>query len=265
VIFAFYSCKQTQKKEKGFTMPDSTHYDNFILNIALATPEFASEKYFNMKHLKAFEFAKELILRKKEIKDTASGILLRKHDWTYDGGQSFSKTIVFVSNGKDFEYAFPFLDEFYYHLEHSKKNSDLYSDYVFNQHKNFEFQLNYIVHKLDLNKSSRRNKLNRFITLLADSLLGMKEIEAAEVDSLKKQLNHITNQNYNENPCSDSASKTINAIIADLQNITNRSIRYFQCKEGNYGYWRLQLIPNDSCIFIKPEFKNKECYSVLFW
>ncbi|MES2141141.1 MAG: hypothetical protein V4511_15650 [Bacteroidota bacterium] len=244
---------------------DSTHYANLILNIALTTPEFASPKYRNIVSEKGFKSLKEFILRKREVKDSALGITLRIHSWTYDGGQSFSKIIIYVSNGVNFEYAFPFLDEYYYYLERPEYKNNEEVQYLFYQRRNFITQLNYVTYSLGLNKPSRIKELNSFVTLLTDSLLGMKEIKLKDIDYLKQYLNKELSKKYKEKPCLDSVSQNINSIISDLQNNKDESIRYFRCKEGSDAYWKFKFNEEDSSIVIHPTFENKECYMVVLW
>lgn len=266
IILTFSACNQQEDKKLFNAVSDSTKYNNLIFNIALSTPDFATEKYQNIVDEKGFKWLKEEILkRKKEVKDTALGITLRLHKWTYDGGQSFSKIIIYVSNGKTFEYAFPFLDEYYYYLINPENKNNIEVQSMFKQHRNFITQLNYITFSLGLNKTSRVKELNSFISLLTDSLLNMKEVKLSDIDYLKQYMKKELTRAYNEKPCLENVSRNINSIISDLQNNKDQSIRYFQCAQGGDAFWKFEFIKRDSTIIIQPTFENKECYFVLLW
>ncbi len=265
-ILLFSTCKQQEEKKQPSSNIDSTRYNNLILNIAMCTPEFLSNKYQTRIDEKWFKRVKELVLRKKEVSDTKLGITLRLHEWTYDGGQSFPNFIIYVSNGKDFEYAFPFLDEYYYDLNGLKKENNEVVQYMFKQHWNFFTQLNYITSKLELNKPSRIKELNTFVSLLTDSLLVMKELKLKDIDYLKDRLDRVlTTNDTSRKFCLENVSKNINSIISDLENNKDQSIRYFLCSEGANAFWKFKFINNDSTIIIQPTVENKECYECVFF
>lgn len=270
------SCKRIKKshgntKNHAYNV-DSIKYSNQIIGVAINAHLLNGLISIIPNNLK-----KEISKIRREVKDTSLGITLRLHSW--GDGQGFAPEIIYVSNNKNFEYAFPFRDEYYYYELQpywGVENRDKDLIQWFNYQMNFTQQFNFILSGLCLNKKYKLPQLQRFITIFEDSLLKMnpitygkniqvsREITLKDTTYLKSIVIH--ERFRNERPCSDSISKNINNIIEDLKKYPDKSVRYFRPIEGGNAFWRFEIIScDDSTLRVETSFEDKECYFNMFW
>jgi hypothetical protein len=259
IISSLLSCKEEAKQ---FNDEKASHYEQLILNVALSNPDY---KCHNCWSKESYDSIKELILNKeREISDDDLGLNMALHKWTYDGGQSFPKAIIYLSNNKGFEYAFPFYDEYYYWriYPNKLKNSKLKRE--FKHRMSFENQLNFVINRLELNKPDKKEELNQFITLLADSLLAMKEFSFNDTLELKKYVDkNLDDTTRITESCAKNVEQNINNIIDKM---SEENIRIFSCYEGFNGFWKFETTTdNKGNLRIKPTFENKECYFSVYF
>jgi len=227
---------------------DSIKYINFIVNIA-NNSTMMDIKYQHLNELGLEEFKYELWTSERKTSDSTLGIEFRTHSWDFT--QSFPKTIIYIRKDS-FEYAFPFVDEFYYMVlnydnYHEGPCKDELQDRMSLKH-----QLKYILSQL---KIKSPNDINQFTTVFMTSLLGVKEITKNDIDSLNSYLK--TKQYPDDSPCGKVRKQNILNIIDELG---KPNVRYFDCFEAYEGFWRFEISEINNRYILNPTFVNYECY-----
>ena len=168
------------------------------------------------------------------------------HSW--QNGFDDPAYIVYVSDNKNFQYAFPFNDEDFY------ESANYYSDKMtsedkerilryYNWYAALDYHLTYICDSLKI--SDNKTKLNRFVSLFADSLLHLKPISAEDT-----------------NMYSDSCKKN---FVIGLSCLKQDSVRYYNPKEGDGAIWKFKVDTANELYPIKTTFLNRNCYRVFRW
>lgn len=266
ILIIFYvGCKSDTSKKQVLSKSERFN-DALILNIALSDPDLDAP-YSSSDT--GYAWARKKILDDpKIVSDSALNISMRLYDWTYNGGQSFPKKIIYVNDNKGFEYAFAFRDEYYFWLikNNATMNEELLSEY--NSKMNFENQLNLIINKLKFNRQYNADKLIRFEQLFLDSLLGMKRILAKDTIELKENYNEIIPR-LSDTICIDSLNSNLKRILQSLKKDKNKRF-YFPSERGN-SFWQFETIKwkepitGETLFKIKPTFLNQECYVIWYW
>ncbi len=235
---------------------NASDYNNLILNVVLSNPDLLPP--YKVPEHSLDSFSNQILKVSKEVIDNKLGITLRLHKWSYDG-QTPPKTIVYISDKKGFQYAFPFLDEYYYYCIYvsSSEDEQLIDEYQWKFM--FDWQLNFAIQNLKLNKVSKTGELDKFISLLMDSLLGSSEITLNTISDLNAKLNSAKSRYHETDSCRNKTIISLQKMINNLQN-NKDNIRYFSCIDGYDSYWKFKSILKDSIVFVKPSFENKECY-----
>lgn len=251
-------CFQKANHEKIKTGNDDW-YKHYILNIAMSNPDYNCDRClpdaWNV-------WAKDITKIKRKAIDKDNNVEMNLHQWTYDGGQSFPKSIIYVSGINDYGYAFPFYDEYFYYGKYSPTFLE-HNDSENHTKLTFETHLNYVISKLGYNNIEDKKIANEFLTLFADSLLGLKEITLNDTTELKNYFAEILNDtSYFNEICTETVQENINLIIKSLY---KDDTRIFTSFEGSDGYWKFTFITKGGKLYIKPTFENEECYSCMFW
>jgi hypothetical protein len=254
-LFLLLSCSDTVRNKVVISpeQKDSIRYDNIILSAAFGNAALAPD---TLDLYQGYEKIERMILRRKEIVDSSLGIVTRFHQWDASGGYQYRKRLIYISNMKNFEFLLPFTDEYYrFHADVSIKN-DL------DRLSNLGTQLNYAIFKLGIDKDSNNNRVNQFISLVLDSLIGLREYRLKDTGILKKYSE--INDTYND-ACIRNNSKNIIKIISELENSSPNNVRFFSCAEGFKTYWRIGIFRKNSTINISPSLVNTECYRAYYW
>lgn len=179
-----------------------------------------------------------------EVESTELNLISRTHLWCF--GVHCIYPIIYINNGL-FEYAFPFNDdENFYGYHFSEQDENAIDTLVYLTQQNdaqdeimLDDHLSFVAGKLQI--QTNPHKLNQLITLVADSLLKMEEIDLAEITQLKEEIaeENIPNHTLISKRCISSFQSTANEVINGLQN----GRRYFFRGKGNAGIWEFQLLP----------------------
>tara|TARA_R110002050_G_scaffold241085_2_gene377470 strand:- start:77 stop:880 length:804 start_codon:yes stop_codon:yes gene_type:complete len=258
IVSSLFSCEENTKHIEG----NADHYEQLILNVALTHPDY---QCFKCESKNSYTFIKKLILPKiKEIRSNDLELRMTLHKWSYDGGQSFPKALIYVSNNKDFEYAFPFYDEYYYWRIYSNELKNLELIEELESKITFDKQLNYVISQLNLNKPENREELNHFITLLADSLLGLKRFTSDDTLMLERYLEKkLTDTTRITNSCMQKVKQNINHLMA---NLPDEDVLIYSCAEGRNAFWKFETTVNIKGNYrVKTTFENKECYFSIYY
>lgn len=207
------SCYQRPKSISPFLK--DTKDDNLVMSVAFSDPYILNRYMENLRIRIGYEGVKNIITEvKKSIIDTNLNMVLKLHSWS--NYPDYRKAIVSVFGQDNFEYAFPFQDE------------------TGSAPKRFENAINYCAYGLKL---VSKNSNERFITLLMDSLLQLREIKINDTNYLDSIVQH----KWASNRClKDSVINEINEIKLEL---TKKSgfVRYFECYVGRYSFWRIKI------------------------
>jgi len=168
----------------------------------------------------------------REIKDAELGLTVRMHRWTCGCEVSLPNTIIYLSNRKDFDYAFVLNDE------SLKKNEEdtVHKGFLPNGPPPLQFQLNYLCNRLVLNFNSKKKEIHHFLSIITDSLLGLKKLSDE-----------------------DAAQFNLDAKMTKELKDNNGDILYYESSSKYYkGFWRFEFITYQvNRIFIKAEFSRK--------
>lgn len=203
---------------------DSINEANLVSIIGVNTAEF---KYYIDKYSCL-----------KVIKDTSLAIQLKS--FAQENPSTFQKLIILIKHG-NFLYAFPYTDEMLYCdanllLYHNNKfiALDTLEKDFFLKRTNLEREFNYMIERIGLNQPRNMNRLQKFITLFEDSLLGDKfhELSLKDTTMLLKLANEGIHNPYGSITNTSAYTKNYKQIILDLKNEKNGDIRYFRLHEG---------------------------------
>lgn|GEM_PF-2363785 len=242
-------------------------YDNLIFNIALSYPYY----HYGGRQFRGtnedFKTEKQNILQKRQtIKDDSLGIELALHKWTSYGGDC-PKHIISVC-GENMLFAFPFSDEYLYDVLYSNVTDTLdpnvkqIRDSEILQQVNLSPQLNHILFEKHWTTTKSIAKVDRLITLLADSLLHLYEFKGKDTAEFKKDLlRNIPGGVERIHTCNSAYKKNLDWLAREgvLDNV-----RIFNTLTGGGAYWKFTIVTEPwNKIKIVATIYNSECLEVI--
>ncbi len=203
-------------------------YNRLIWNTAVSCPEYDLSGY-TAKFTKTDSFARYQILDQDAfIQDDSLSLSMARHSWTLAGG-GYPHSIVYVSISDTIEYAFPFLDEYYYRLNiDTLKNTQL--RYIMKKKMNFGAHLNYVLSIYDQSNFSKNKYLaNRLVTLLCDSIMDMKEYTTKDTAAFRIQIQQLLNSGVRSDRCDQMSKINIEKMVMAA---AESDTRFFSPREG---------------------------------
>jgi hypothetical protein len=227
-------------------------YDELIINLALAHPGSKSQACYTGTKEECDLLKRDILANRKIIKSENFPLILTLHGWTTYGGD-FPKAIVHVSNGEGFEYAFPFFDEYYIRSE--KQRTTYQPQTTLGNH------INYIIQQMEWGEEKNRKNINTLITFLADSLLEMKEYPTQDTSAFRNLLKEdLKEADLYSSGCAEKLQANVNEIV---QSASDPNVRFFKCREGVFGLWRIETFFEKEKLKISASFENAACYRVV--
>lgn len=246
------------RSERSDLMSDSVTYNRLIFNVALTNPDFNCVSCFTGPPSRYNRLRRDIVTKRKEVNSESIGVLMALHSWS-DVGGGFPMSIIYICNNRGFEYAFPFFDEYYYSLHPEEVSNDRLR-YELNKNLTFSRHLNFILGQLGLDSSASRAQIDAFTTLLADSLLGLKEYHVQDTSVLRQELSKtVEDATLYRDSCSGKTSKNIDQMVEEA---TKGNVRIFGCKEGEFGFWKFKIENFGLTNRLVVTFENQECYFV---
>jgi len=254
IAFITLSCGLNSNKD----LSRQIEYDNLVFNTALSYPYYNYDINQFGGSRNESERRKKIILKKaNSVKDDSTGLELSLHTWT-DSTGDIPKNIISISIADRFLFAFPFYDEYFHGTATATKDTLLREDLL--THANLSQQLNHILYETYWNTTKNTARANRLITLLADSLLGLKEYIASDTAVLKRALlKDLDGVDLNQ-PCARYLKKNIDWLAKEgvLDNV-----RIFNTVNGRYGFWKFTIVTElHGYISIIATIHNRECYEI---
>jgi hypothetical protein len=242
----FASCKNNTTVLKPHTLDqDSVEYSNYIMNLVMNNykyliPDYSGESKLLRSDTVYYMVKATHVLRRyykrdsmntfqgtREIYDPVLGLDFKIHRWTCGCEVSLPNTIIYLSNRKDFDYGFIFRDE------NAPKSEDTIKGRLPDGPLRLQVQFTYLLNRLKINYIKDKPKVERFVTDIADSLLGLKKLSLA--DSVGLEMN----------------AATINKLKGNNPDILfyNSSSKYYK------GYWRFDIETYDKdMVFVAAHF-----------
>jgi hypothetical protein len=251
------TCAKIDEAEKS-TSCDSSTYDRLIFNIVLSNPDYNCKGCFAGEPHNYEGMKKNILMKTKQVQDSSLGLILTLHSWTSYGGD-FPMSIIHISNDEEFEYAFPFFDEYYY-SQHPYEIQNERLQYEFMKNLTFDRHLNFVIGQLGWVNRDNRDNAARLITLVADSVLGLKEYHINDVDMFRREIEQeVKDSKIYRKLCADNLQANLEEIVKEAR---QDEIRLFGCRTGEFGFWKFRIDDSNKKLRIIVSFENNECYFV---
>jgi hypothetical protein len=222
---------------------------------------FTDSSYYLYKATKVFakgikKDSMNIFLGYKEVNDARLGLTLRIHRWTCGCEVSLPNTMFYLSNRKNFEYAFIFKDE----ARNRRYDDSLTNQALPDGPPRLDFQLNLLANKLRINTADKKESLKHFLSLFTDSLLALKPVTGQDVNTIMsewKKYDEVLNE-AGPCKCAEDIDKEMQQMTDELKS-GNKDILYYRSSSKYYkGYWRFEFIDRGR-ILIKADFNKCTC------
>lgn len=180
----------------------------------------------------------------------------------YSGSGGWNHKIIYVTNGKNINYAFPYIDNYYiWEKNDSTLNKDLPNYSLI-----LEKEINQLikVFKIASVEKNRfdQDKANIFFNDFFTCLLDNKKIYSDDIYRLNIIANFIKYKSplhKHKTQCQQNVLGNINSIINDIKDTTSSNKIYFT--NDNFTFYQL-IYPTqeDTSHFVKIKILNAECY-----
>jgi hypothetical protein len=270
-----FGCNSGGEVTRRDSSKDSVKYAGFIMNTLMNSINYLAPDYSRELELidgdpYYYSYKATKVLRKffksdtingftgyREIRDKELNLTLRIHRWTCGCEVSLPNTVLYVSNQKDFEYAFVLTDE-------SKiRTNDTISEKVHSiGPPTLEFQLNLLINALKINSMQSTKEAEHFFALVTDSLLCLKRLSVGDVNELQKEEEAYNKENMQQPDCSICA-ETINAqmdkMISEIKSGSDTILYYLSTTKYYPGFWRFEFTIKTGKIYITASFNKCIC------
>jgi len=274
-ILCICGCNNGSEVSQEQGLQDTVRYANFIMNVAMnncnyLVPDYAREPELIFADNSYYVYKKTKITRRffkrdsingftgcKEITDKELNLTLRIHRWTCGCEVSLPNTIVYITNQKDFEYAFVLTDE-----SKVRTNDTVIEKLHPVGPPTLQFQLNFISNALKINTLQSTQYAEHFFTLVADSLLGLKRLSAKDITELQKEKGAYHTENIKQTDCAICTQVIDNQMDKMLGEIKSGNDAVLYCRSSSKyypGFWKFEFIVKTGRIFINATFNKCIC------
>ncbi len=275
---SFGGCTGGMQKSCKSGAQDSIHYSSLVMSVLMndvnyLVPDYPREAELIFNDNDYYLYKSTKVLRRtfkkdsisgftgyKEIQDNWLNLTMRVHRWNCGCEISIPNTLLYISNRKDFEYAFLFFDE-----SRTRTNDTISEKHHATGPPSLEFQINYILNALKMNSAQSGNETERFLHLIADSLLCLKPISAADIPELQKEKQAYTKDYTGDTTCricKEGFAAQMDTMMNELKSDKGNVLYYHGSTKYFRGYWRFEFTTRNGRLYIMAAYNKCICNKI---